>query len=1402
KMTGFLANHAEFHKAFAETLNGDYTSLVKLMPGLLKGATDLDLIDKGSFAAFLNIFDMGTNLEQTIVGAVESGNFDTLDADVQKQISDNNERIQALVDRHPDIGQVVDQGAGERVDQLLVSNGLASAEDLAALEDPANKEQLALLEEYQGLLETQEESPLSAPQLARLEELKAELPADLSGLEALQSKQKLQQDFLSILGQTPFVDGDKKLDPQLLARLETLLLKAPDPEQAIAAFTSLQNNSGLHLEEMLKQPGFDQLFAGYTEAHAGLQAHGLSEEKVEALLKSQLQAGGFDAGKITTTLSTEVQAAAAFEQRFGRKIGDITLAPSSYMKMIAAVESQIKDKLPQLEGLRPEDLQKLELQLMTLLDDPRFLSEIDLPPAGEALSTELAAKIAAAGGIIEQTAGAPTARIVDTGAIESLLAHSQQMLTRAAEAVPGQRSALLERQMAKENIIETMNRAGHQPPLNANTPMEELLALAKGQTGLETAIATLEKPPAVDFVARLGAQLEELQKLKPEQREILLKLAPDKLAQALDTFTRYPLLREPGISTKSLEALLKLEPEQCRACVEKLSQLAEYANSNPQILNQGETLLDPSTWLDSRLADKSLELPEIATTEPAFRSILVKCGITDPNDIKALETALKAYLPADRKEFHQALSFLENLPPDALKTVFTPGFNFRDLSGPLFTDLNQLVASRTAAGTDLHLIQAEVTALLKQGNSGIHALSKEAKIARETDAVLAKIAPAVLAAHAEQRLELYTAVRELIGGLPEINPGLSDSLGQALEKYGPQAGGLDLLTDTLKHMSAHEREVMARHPEQLLSLIDGTAKISGAIDQALGKLERPAEGASAAVKAKFAQEQELRSALQDLFRQERFWSKASPPTLNVAELGQVLTQLAKVDDALTKTNLTRLLGKLDDDQLKRALVDLAKPDSQLLSHIQAYSAKMEATFFDAGELYGEALTAAKAEFFDGLMPQIAQNIDHPEFFQNQIQLASEIEAKFKGLPFKLSDEASQDLAQSLMKMFNDPAFMTGNSLNQPLVAEKLQLVLDQLASRKDDPQKLLDTLRGIREFADSRYVNVGLNTPGAIKGSFFEDLGKTVRGFDTMTSDLGSLAAVAAKAIPRFLSAYGASVAYQDAGALLERVTSGKLKTIPGSGPPEEVHPHAEALEYLALAGYAVNSADALTSLLEIGGIEALGLGPQLAMAGAELSIQMLLDYYHSNPEAIMPQKLKDLAKTLALSAALTSPEAFAAVQKIDPSIQDYGDLVLALGDSLLTQDNIQLGSNALQIYFEKQLIAINGHEIDPKSIEKITKALENIAAKGGEYATSIGRCLASWAKQGADLAKQGAQNLPTFEIINRFIKFVGNSATSGSQEALAMLNTVTSCLSQLAKDGHEFAIEGVRLLGEQLGKL
>lgn len=156
-------------------------------------------------------------------------------------------------------------------------------------------------------------------------------------------------------------------------------------------------------------------------------------------------------------------------------------------------------------------------------------------------------------------------------------------------------------------------------------------------------------------------------------------------------------------------------------------------------------------------------------------------------------------------------------------------------------------------------------------------------------------------------------------------------------------------------------------------------------------------------------------------------------------------------------------------------------------------------------------------------------------------------------------------------------------------------------------------IRGLREFSESRYIAEGLADPELLKGNFLEDLGKTVKTMDHATGDLGHLLSKSPLLIQKYLSLHGAKVAYKEGQALLDRASSKEFDTLPGTSKP---HPHGEYLKLLAIAGYGINSVDALTSFLEIGGVELMGLGKQMAMAGTEFGIDLLINYYLNDPNS------------------------------------------------------------------------------------------------------------------------------------------------------------------------------------------
>ena len=1268
-ITGFLASNLNFQKAFLSFLNGDATALVKALPGVAKGVLDVTKTN-GSIAAFVQIFDLGYDLETKLIAAAETGNtegFTALSSELQTKITATNARLQESVKRHPEIKTVIQatptpaptSPVPAKAEELLTQKEWAKAEELALLKDPTTGPKLAKLQELQTLEGLQKTRPLFEEEALKLKALGEELQPELSQLKRLQEVKGLQTELAALLSKEPFLK-DNQLNAELVGLLESKL--GSQFKESLPKLKFLQGVAGSHFETLLKDPHFDAISSRLGEVQAALIAQGVPPAQTEALLKKALTLPEFKPESLLKALVEEMAALTKLGEQVGGKWGDIKLTPQ---EMLKSVEDNLPGIRKSLEGVaQGRDLKQIENLIVTFFDDPRFLDQGKLKPE----------------------------------VLTSLLKHLENNLA-----------------------------------------------------------------PAGSDLGKLVAQLETLHQLGPDALEKMLKLPPDQLAVALPKLTAYAeyAKKQPAILQRGVEKV------ELKAALEELIKVDPLKIPSPQAL--------------AEVAGQSAELKQASAS---LRELLVKSGLSDEKEIAQVLGGFESYIKTignqadDLAAVQKGLDYLKNLPAEALKGLFSKDFNVRTLGPEVISSLNTVVDKLGKAGYSAPNIQKEVIETLKKGVIGFHDLSKQAKVLSAAEDLLGKLDPDMLKDAAKTR-ELHAQLRKSLAALPEIHPAHLEGLKIAIQ----ETKNLDTVVGALAGLRPSDLEQVAKQPEQFTPLMKKYETLMKKVDQAWGKVATPPKPGS-------LNNSETRAAVVALLRNDRFWEKSQ---LLDQEVEGLLRQLSHLEgDPVTANGLIKALGGMTDIQSEKAMWELLRSDKNIFKDVQSYTKEMEKLLLKTEGLKPEELLKARAAFFDGLSSNIVKNLERPAFFQEQLKLAEQVAIQLKGLPFKLTIEAQQEVAASFLRIANDPHFLTGASPDPAKVEAALKLISDKLGSLKDSPVLLQDVIRGLREFSESRYIAEGLANPDVIKGNFFEDLGKTVKTMDHASGDLGHLLSKSPLIIQKYLSLHGAKVAYKEGQALLDRASSKEFDTLPGTSKP---HPHGEYLKLLAIAGYGVNSVDALTSFLEIGGVELMGLGKQMAMAGTEFGIDLLINYYLNHPEQPMPQKFKDLIKSTALASALTSDQAFATVQKLYPEIKDRGDLVLALGESLATQDNIQLMSTSMRYYFQQQVLSLNGKGLDGVVLDKVMHGLEKIAGYGGEMASAVGKTLAGWAH---DLAgtSVGKASLATLE---KWIDKAGHWVEGKGQVIAGQLEAAMEGLSQLAKSGNEAAITLLRRAGSML---
>ncbi len=1271
--TGFLASNLNFQKAFLSFLNGDATALVKALPGVAKGILDVTKTN-GSLAAFVQIFDLGFDLETKVIAAAEAGNIDgfsTLSTEMQTKITATNARLQESVKRHPEIKTVIQAAptptptspVPAKAEEMLTQKEWAKAEELALLKDPTTGPKFAKLQELQTLEGLQKNRPLFEEEALKLKALSEELQPELTQLKRLQEVKTLQSEVTGLLSKEPFLK-DNQLNAELVSLLESKL--GSQVKESLPKLKFLQGVAGSNFETLLKDRHFDAIASRLGEVQAALIAQGVPPAQSEALLKKALTLPEFKPESLLKALDEQMAALTKLGEQVGGKLGDIRLTPQ---EMLKSVEDNLPGIRKSLEGVAlGRDLKQIENLIVTLFDDPRFLDQGKLKPE----------------------------------VLTSLLRHLENNLA-----------------------------------------------------------------PVGSDLTKLVAQLETLHQLGPEALEKMLKLPPEKLAEALPKLTAYAeyAKQQPAILQRGVEKI------ELKAALEELIKVDPLKIPTPQAM--------------AEVAGQSAELKQASGT---LRELLVKSGLSDEKEIAQVLSGFESYIKTignkaeDLAAVQKGLDYLKNLPQEALKGLFNKDFNVRVLGPEVISSLNTVVDKLGKAGYSGPNIQKEVIETLKKGVSGIHDLSKQAKVLTAAEELLGKLEPELLKDAVKTR-ELHAQLRKSLAALPEILPEHLEGLKIAIQ----ETKSLDTVVGALAGLRPADLEQVAKQPEQFTPLMKKYETLMKKVDQAWGKVATP----PTLPKPGTLNNPETRAAVVALLRNDRFWENSSQ--LMDQEVEGLLRQLSQLEgDPVTANGLIKALGGMSDIQSEKAMWELLRSDKTIFKDVQSYTKEMEKLLLKTEGLKPEEVLKARAAFFDGLSANIVKNLERPAFFQEQLKLAEQVAGQLKGLPFKLTIEAQQEVAASFLRIANDPHFLNGASPDPAKVEAALKLLSEKLGSLKDSPAQLQDVIRGLREFSESRYIAEGLANPDLIKGNFFEDLGKTVKTMDHASGDLGHLLSKSPLIIQKYLSLHGAKVAYKEGQALLDRASSKEFDTLPGTTKP---HPHGEYLKLLAIAGYGVNSVDALTSFLEIGGVELMGLGKQMAMAGTEFGIDLLINYYLNHPEQPMPQKFKDLIKSTALASALTSDQAFATVQKLYPEINDRGDLVLALGESLATQDNIQLMSTSMRYYFQQQVLSLNGKGLDGVVLDKVMQGLEKIAGYGGEMASAVGKKLAGWAH---DLAgtSVGKASLARLE---GWISTAGKYVEGKGQALAGHIEAAMAGLSDLAKWGNEGAIKLLSLAGAAL---
>ncbi|PKL77150.1 MAG: hypothetical protein CVV27_06620 [Candidatus Melainabacteria bacterium HGW-Melainabacteria-1] len=277
------------------------------------------------------------------------------------------------------------------------------------------------------------------------------------------------------------------------------------------------------------------------------------------------------------------------------------------------------------------------------------------------------------------------------------------------------------------------------------------------------------------------------------------------------------------------------------------------------------------------------------------------------------------------------------------------------------------------------------------------------------------------------------------------------------------------------------------------------------------------------------------------------------------------------------------------------------------------------------------------------------------------------------------------------------------------------------------------------------------------------------------------------KALGKAIPALGAVSSAYDTARLGEIALTGR------SGDKVYADPEVRAL---ALLGASTNALDTLLGVTEAFGVGNVAFPVQLGLAVGSLAIDVMVEYFNDNPEAMpdsLRQAIRYTAAATAVAAPFVVPGAGVAATVAIANIYGADGVVDILTD--LTRD---LGTGAIQGADRLSRLHAQALDQDLGNLAGGVRGVADIIRNPERYAALLGKEVSEVvAEAGQWLAEQAQSGLAAaqevFDALKEIAQNPGEFAAAVRDQALEVARTIGNSVSEAAGAARDFIVESVQ---------
>ena len=303
-----------------------------------------------------------------------------------------------------------------------------------------------------------------------------------------------------------------------------------------------------------------------------------------------------------------------------------------------------------------------------------------------------------------------------------------------------------------------------------------------------------------------------------------------------------------------------------------------------------------------------------------------------------------------------------------------------------------------------------------------------------------------------------------------------------------------------------------------------------------------------------------------------------------------------------------------------------------------------------------------------------------------------------------------------------------------------------------------------------------------------------------MLPKLEKLGMTALEAIPKIAKGFGKAVPVL--GGLVSGYDTVRMGTIAATGKWDGKEYKDPEVRALALLGAATNGADTALAIIEATGFGNVDFLAQLGLAGVEVGIDIMVEYFNEHPEK-MPKEMRLAIKAGALATVLATPFtlpaggglATAAIMNIyglDGTIDIANELTKLAGNATIKGiDKLAKASaKALGQGLDGTIKSINQAADMIRNPEKYVKAMkksyEEISMMAKNYVLD-------------QIKKGGQAATAAYNVMSEWLVKTANSGLEGIKEAYSVLNEIVSNPSKYGKEAVKFALDTAMSIGKDI---